>query len=231
MKRALAVISPWGEARCSPCIPKSLRAAATTAAARFPIPGADSTLGANKQQGYAMKHLLPASKNRDTRIEKLRLAIFSRSSILTSLFLWVAIVLPWGLASSVAAQEFSARDQVVVGQQGAPLKRGSRTLATLDQGQRLNVVETRGNWVGTRVTVDGQLVAGWLHKRYLSAAGQLAQGRTTRRVYSYQPAPAVANSPSTGRGYSPPQSNNGLIIGLTPYNRSYWRADRKISGY
>ena len=176
-----------------------------------------------------MKYFLPASKNRETRVEKLRLP--SRFSILTSRFFCTAVVLPWGLASPVAAQEFSARDQVVVGQQGAPLKRGSRTLATLAQGQRLNVVETRGNWVGTRVVVDGQLVAGWLHKRYLSAAGQLAQGRTTRRVYSYQPAPAVENSPSTGRGYSAPKSNNGLIMGLTPYNRSYWRADRKISGY
>lgn len=186
-----------------------------------------------------MKHSLAALKNPASSIENLRTTVqpsrrrrgSSHFSILTSLFFCAAFVLPWAFTSPLVAQEFSPQDQIVVAQQGAPLKRGSRVLATLDQGQRLNVVESRGNWVGTRVVVDGQVVAGWLHKRYLSAPAQSAQGRTTRRVYSYQPAPAVGNYSSSGRGYSAPQSNGGFIMGLTPYNRSYWRADRKISGY
>jgi hypothetical protein len=140
-------------------------------------------------------------------------------------------VLQWTIASALVAAEFSAGDPFVVAQQGAPLMRGPTTLATLAAGQRLNVVQTKGDWIGTRAALNGRTIAGWVHQRQVATPSQYAQRRTTRRAYSYQPAPTPQSYPSTNRGPSTSPSNGGLIMGLTPYNRSYWRADRKVSGY
>lgn len=134
-------------------------------------------------------------------------------------------------ATTFAAEEFSSGDQFVVAQEGAPLMRGWQTLATLAQGQRLNVLQTEGDWIGTSIVVNGRAVGGWLHKRQLATPAQYAQRRTTRRAYSYQPAQPTGGYPSTNRGYSPSPQNRRLIMGATPYGPSYWRADRKVTGY
>lgn len=136
----------------------------------------------------------------------------------------------WWTSPAVAA-DFRTGDQFIVARQNAPLKRGSETLATLPQGQRLKVLETDGDWVGTSVMLNGRAVTGWVHRPQVATPTEYAAQRATRR-FSYQP-PA----PSAGT-YSPPSrstgrssSNGQFIMGLTPYGRSYWRADRKISGY
>lgn len=143
----------------------------------------------------------------------------------------------WSTKPVCAAEAFHSGDTFVVAQAGVPLMRGSNTLATLSQGQRLNVLRTEGDWVGTSTVVNGQTVAGWVYKRQIATPEQYAQRRTTRRSYSYQPAtPGNYSYPSRGysspsRGYSGSSRSGGFIMGLTPYGPSYWRADRKIAGY
>jgi hypothetical protein len=163
-----------------------------------------------------------------------------KSSLLKSAAVGVAIVLSLSLiqASAVSAETFRQGDQFVVAQSGTPLMRGTQTLATLSQGQRFNVLRTEGEWVGTSAMVSGNTVSGWVHQRQIATPSQYAQRRTTRRSYSYQPAPATGGY--TSRSYSSPgrsyssrgmTTNRGFIMGSTPYGPSYWRADRKIAGY
>lgn len=146
------------------------------------------------------------------------------------------------LAPSAMAANFRTGDQFVVAQEGTPLKRGTNVLARFSQGQKLTVIKTEGDWLGASAVVNGETLAGWVHQRHAVTPAQYAARRTTRRSYSYQPpsqpsAPARANaSPSRGntyyRGGGGRSSSGGqFIMGLTPYGRSYWRADRKISGY
>lgn len=152
----------------------------------------------------------------------------NKLSILGVAFLLVAAFSP---PSTVSAAEFRSGDQFVVAQQGTPLKRGSETLATLSQGQRLKVLEADGEWVGTSTVVNGRTVTGWVYKRQVATPADYAARRMTRRSYSYQPsAPASGYSPPS-RSSARASSNGQFIMGLTPYGRSYWRADRKISGY
>lgn len=138
------------------------------------------------------------------------------------------------LASFAAAADFRSGDQFVVAKQGAPLKRGSETLANLSQGQRLKVLETNGDWLGTSAVINGRTVKGWVYKPQAATPAQYAARRATRRSYSFQPsAPASGGYayPSRPSGSARSSSNGQFIMGLTPYGKSYWRADRKISGY
>ena len=143
------------------------------------------------------------------------------------LFVMLAVTAP-----SNAAEAVEKGDQVVVTLPNAPLMRGWDTLATLSQGQRLNVLERRGDWVGTSTVVNGKTVTGWVRDGQVATPSQYAAQRRTRRSYSYQPSPTVASPTVTARRYSGSSSNNnGFIMGATPYGPSYWRADRKIKGY
>jgi hypothetical protein len=76
-----------------------------------------------------------------------------------------------------------------------------------------------------------QVQAGGRRTRYYSYGGtaatqratsQAAQSTTTRR-YSY--------APSSGVRYSYSSTSRPFVMGSTPYNDNYWRADRKIRGY
>lgn len=136
--------------------------------------------------------------------------------------------------------------QVVVSVGRAPLMRGSQTLATVAYGQRLNVIEMQGQWVGTSVTVNGRRIAGWVWNGQTSLPDQFAARQAVRR-YSYQPLPGGVGY--TGGAYPNPyatnvlppdmrdynvgglRSSSPLMMGETPYGRSYWRADRKVIGY
>lgn len=129
-------------------------------------------------------------------------------------------------APASAADTFRAGDEVLVSNRGASLMLGKNTLATLPQGQRLRVVRTQGEWLGTSAVVNGQTLAGWVYRGRVAPTTQAAQRRTGRRTYSYQPAPTSdgyrrRSSGSTPRGY----------MGPAPYGPQYWRADRKINGF
>lgn len=141
---------------------------------------------------------------------------------------------------AVASAPLQAGDPFVVAQRETPLMRGNRTLATLPQGQRFNVLRTEGEWVGTRAVVNGQTVGGWVHKSHVATPAQYAQRRTTRRRYSYQAGAAEGGFDYPSAGYSGGYSgrrrsgstlDSRFIMGYTPYGPSYWRADRKIKGY
>jgi hypothetical protein len=140
----------------------------------------------------------------------------------------IVLALAWATTSAFAAEAFNSGDEFVVAQQGAPLMRGTNTLATLSQGQRFKVLRTEGDWVGTSAELNGQTIYGWVHKQQVATPGQYAQRRTTRR-YSVQPGTAAENYPAPT--YSRRTAEPRFIMGHTPYGPSYWRADRKIAGY
>jgi len=54
----------------------------------------------------------------------------------------------------------------------APLKRGTRTLLTVEAHTELHVTGVRGNWAGLHVWQNGQRYSGWIHARYLGLAGE-----------------------------------------------------------
>ena len=155
-----------------------------------------------------------------------------------------------GLAQATAGEE------VIVMTNNAPLMRGDSTLATLPAGQRVPVLRREGPWVGTRATIKGRTIGGWLWHGQVATPGQFAQAPAARR-YSFQPAPAVRRysyvpavpgAATPWRGpypYALPylwpdmgdyvtggvRSGSPLVMGATRYGRQYWRADRKIIGY
>ncbi|HVX11307.1 MAG TPA: hypothetical protein VHC22_09020 [Pirellulales bacterium] len=157
----------------------------------------------------------------------------SRSKFQTVLAAAILIA-PWASAPVLAADAFRPGDSFVVAQAGAPLMSGRQTLATLSQGQRLSVLRTEGDWVGTTAVVNGKSITGWVHQRQVTTPAQYAQRQTTRRRYSYQAGSDQGGGyASPSRNYSRSSSSSGgrLIMGVTPYGPSYWRADRKIKGY
>jgi hypothetical protein len=143
--------------------------------------------------------------------------------------------------------------QMVVARAGAPMMRGRSTLATLPAGHRFQVIRREGPWVGTRTTINGKTVSGWLWQGYVSTPQRFAQRSTTGR-YSYQPGTRrysyVPGIPGAERPYKGPypyarpylwpdrgdyitggvRAGSPLIMGATQYGRNYWRADRKIIG-
>jgi hypothetical protein len=87
-------------------------------------------------------------------------------------------------------------DAVVVAEEGASLRLGDRTLATLSAGRELRVLKVQGPWVGASVDVDGQKVAGWVWMNHLTTPELAATGRAGARRFSYEPEAGV-------RGVSP----------------------------
>lgn len=156
-----------------------------------------------------------------------------------------AVVMVLAHANAAAAAPQTGR-QVVVSVSRAPLMRGSQTLATVAYGQRLNVIEMQGQWVGTSVIRNGRRIAGWIWNGQTSLPDQFAARQAVRR-YSYQPIPGAGGY--MGGAYPNPyatnvlppnmgdynvggvRSSSPLMMGETPYGRSYWRADRKVIGY
>jgi hypothetical protein len=144
-------------------------------------------------------------------------------------------------------------DRLVVAANNAPLMRGHSTLATLPAGHPFQVIRRDGNWVGTRTTINGRTVSGWLWQGQVTTPQRFAQRQSARR-FSYQPAAPVRRFsyvPGAATAYQGPnpyatstlppdmrdyvtggvRSGSPLIIGATKYGPSYWRADRKIIGY
>lgn len=159
---------------------------------------------------------------------------------------FVVFVLASGLSlaalAGAAAADIKQGESMVVASGNASLMRGRSTLARLPAGHRIVVLRTEGNWIGTRTKVHGREVSGWLWRTQLATAQQFAQRQTTRR-YSYQPGTSVRRySAMPGpaapwRGYSGGyygggmRSGSSFTMGATDYGPSYWRADRKITGY
>jgi hypothetical protein len=156
-------------------------------------------------------------------------------------------VLGAGLLAMMPAASLAGTSdkQMVVATANAPVMRGHSTLATLPAGHRFQVIRREGSWVGTRTTINGRTVSGWLWKGNVTTPEQFAQ-RTAARRFSYGPAVPGADRPNRGpypyaTNTLPPdmrdyvtggvRSGSPLIFGATTYGRMYWRADRKIIGY
>ncbi|MGH7192401.1 MAG: hypothetical protein ACREJM_02585, partial [Candidatus Saccharimonadales bacterium] len=124
-------------------------------------------------------------------------------------------------------------DEAVVSENGTPLKIGNDTLVTLPRGQRFQVIEVKGSWIGGSVSVDGHDWLGWVwSERALSPRQFAAQPRRTRR-YSFDPSERLSQPRAvySRGGASSSSSSQPFIMGATPYGPRYWRADRKITGY
>lgn len=142
----------------------------------------------------------------------------------------IVLTFTWTTPSAFAAESFNPGDEFIVARQGAPLMRGSNTLATLPQGERFKVLRTEGDWVGTSAALNGETIYGWVHKQQVATPAQYAQRRTMRR-YSVQPGTAAESYPAQPARRSSAVERK-FIMGHTPYGPpSYWRADRKIMGY
>jgi hypothetical protein len=138
-----------------------------------------------------------------------------------------------GFASTVFAREgvataanpFRPGDEIVA-TATTNLMRGNSALATVQEGQALQVLKVEGPWVGTAVTVNGQKTGGWLWSKQVASPRQYRAMRQDVRRYSYQPAPVYQ-----GTYVGQPTYTQPFVMGETRYSRSYWRADRKIVGY
>lgn len=142
----------------------------------------------------------------------------------------LAIIVFESRAAALASNPFHVGESFVVAQQGTPLMIGSNTLARLSQGQRLNVLQAQGNWLGTSAVVNGRSVSGWIHKTHVATPTQYAQRRTVRRSYSFQPGRGWGGSSSSSQNHARPLHDK-FFMGQMPYGPAYWRADRKIVGY
>lgn len=130
------------------------------------------------------------------------------------------------VAGEGQAKPFKPGDQIVC-TSATRLLRGRSTLATVNEGQALRVLKVEGPWVGTAVSVNGRTIGGWISSKQLATPQEYQAMRpTTRRGYSYQPAP-VYGSPDYGLS----TYGGTFIMSETPYGRPYWRADRKVIGY
>src|SRR5690348_12659387 len=76
---------------------------------------------------------------------------------------WNYGVLAAGLLATIFARAGLAQTtEMVVTAHNAPLMRGNSTLATLPAGQRVPVLRREGPWIGTRATINGRAIGGWL---------------------------------------------------------------------
>lgn len=137
--------------------------------------------------------------------------------------------------------------QVVVNDAAASLMLGRRVLANVARGQQLEVLQVKGPWIGTAVTVNGRRTGGWVWRGQLTTPERFAAAPPSVRRYSYAPAQAMESPMPRSGPYPyatnvlPPdmrdyytgglRSGSPLIMGATRYGRNYWRADRKIIGY
>jgi hypothetical protein len=74
-----------------------------------------------------------------------------------------------------AVPAFKAGDVVTVAPESANLMRGTEVVAVVAGGQRIVVVEVRGQWVGTYVAANGEKKDGWLRMSDFIPAGDSAR--------------------------------------------------------
>jgi hypothetical protein len=87
-----------------------------------------------------------------------------------------------------ATLSFQTGDTLQVALSGAKLMLGSQLLATLPQGERIVVQETRGSWVGTRVSIGGQMKAGWIRTADFAPIDRVAgDSRAVGATYAANP--------------------------------------------
>lgn len=112
--------------------------------------------------------------------------------------------------------------------QDVPLKAGDRavttervaiqaaqgTVATLEAGAEVTVVDVRQGWVGISAQHDGKKVAGWVPPKSLARAPEKAGGQSTE-----QPAAAEPDSDAFRRGYAA-HVRGELIRAITEYTEA-----------
>lgn len=69
--------------------------------------------------------------------------------------------------SPAPVASFQVGDKVVAAN-GARLMRGGEVLGNVAQGQSLEVLQVRGNWIGAKVVVNGQAQGGWIDATQVS---------------------------------------------------------------
>lgn len=167
--------------------------------------------------------------------------------ILAAITIGLGTSVPSGQARSSQPTAIQPGSQVVVDAGATSLMRGRQTLATLGRGQKLQVLQIQGPWVGTVIQANGRAIGGWVWHEQVTTPERFAARRPATRRFSYQPTPSMESPlPRSGpypyaTNVLPPdmrdyytgglRSGSPLIMGATRYGRNYWRADRKIIGY
>jgi hypothetical protein len=77
---------------------------------------------------------------------------------------------PVGLSGAA----YQAGDTIEIAAQDARLMLGTQVIAAVPKGQRIVVLETRGNWVGAQVSAAGQMKAGWIRATDFAPGSRLA---------------------------------------------------------
>jgi len=75
-----------------------------------------------------------------------------------------------------------------------PVMDGSKTIAYLAKGMRLPVEKVNGDWFGVRVKVGGNVVFGWVHKKYTGTSGGAATSLEERAKAEFEKRKAKAET-------------------------------------
>ncbi len=91
---------------------------------------------------------------------------------------------------------------------GTELKQGVQTLALLNKGTKLTVLEVKGDWLGGNVLVRGHHIKGWIHQRNLEKSVSNARRQVERRAPS--PARVVVPAPRAKVAEAKPNATDAV---------------------
>lgn len=96
-------------------------------------------------------------------------------------------------AATMASAAPATGEHVIVAAPQARVMRGNEVLATVHNGQRLEVLKREGPWVGTIVHVGDKNVGGWIYQGDLAGGNSGVALAAPGRRFSYEgdAAPAV----------------------------------------
>lgn len=126
------------------------------------------------------------------------------------------------LATSANAAT-SAGEQVIVTAPQARVMRGNTLVATVRNGQRLEVLKTVGPWVGTVVRVGDKSIGGWVYQGDLANATSGMALRSPGRRFSYEGDAAAAPLPAQRSFASPSYGSNTPKYMLPKTDRNRFR--------
>lgn len=87
----------------------------------------------------------------------------------------------------VVVHAFKAGEQVKIASDGVKLMRGRDTIATLQKGQQINILEVEGQWLGTSIETGGETKAGWVaNKNVIGIADPGSSNSGTREEGTHQ---------------------------------------------
>jgi len=116
-----------------------------------------------------------------------------------------------------AACVATAGQTISIVQNRTPVMDGSKTMAYLAKGMRLPVEKVNGDWFGVRVKVGGEVVFGWVHKKYTGTGSGAPTSLAERAKAEFEKRKAKAES-LMGEG----KFDEAMAV-LDSYPSHYWK--------